>query len=58
MVCCTCHTSGRYTPKVEAIATPLRPFLPDYIPALGGIDEFIKVPRPDGRPDWLGLKVG
>jgi Intraflagellar transport complex B protein 46 C terminal len=35
----------------------LRPFMPDYIPALGGTDTFIKVPRPDGQPDWLGLKV-
>ncbi|KAH7278470.1 hypothetical protein KP509_38G042700 [Ceratopteris richardii] len=35
----------------------LRPFIPDYIPAVGAVDEFIKVPRPDGIPDYLGLKV-
>lgn len=36
----------------------LMPFIPEYIPAIGGTDEFIKVPRPDGQPDYLGLKVG
>jgi len=35
----------------------LMPFIPEYIPAIGGTDEFIKVPRPDGQPDYLGLKV-
>lgn len=35
----------------------LMPFIPEYIPAVGGTDEFIKVPRPDGQPDYLGLKV-
>jgi intraflagellar transport protein 46 len=33
----------------------VKPFIPDYIPAIGDIDEFIKVPRPDGKPDQLGL---
>eukprot|EP00891_Asterochloris_glomerata_P007961 jgi/Astpho2/7961/gw1.00119.39.1_t len=39
------------------IETPLKPFIPEYVPATGDIDEFIKVPRPDGKPDLLGLKV-
>lgn len=47
----------RYKPHSIELETRLRPFLPDYIPATGGIDEFIKVPRPDGKPDFLGLKV-
>eukprot|EP00775_Hariotina_reticulata_P005004 gene5005-5245_t len=47
----------RYKPQQIELATPLKPFIPDFIPAYGGIDEFIKVPRPDGRPDFLGLKV-
>jgi len=37
--------------------TQLKPFIPDYIPSVGSIDEFIKVPRPDAKPDYLGLKV-
>lgn len=48
---------GRYRPASIELETRLKPFIPDFIPALGSIDEFIKVPRPDGRPDWLGLKV-
>ncbi len=48
---------SRYKPRTIELDTRLKPFVPDYIPALGSIDEFIKVPRPDGRPDYLGLKV-
>jgi hypothetical protein len=33
----------RYKPQVTQLDTPLMPFLPEYIPALGEIDEFIKV---------------
>ncbi|KAK9807470.1 hypothetical protein WJX72_000119 [[Myrmecia] bisecta] len=47
----------RYKPQNLQLDAPLKPFIPDYIPAVGDIDEFIKVPRPDGRPDYLGLKV-
>jgi len=28
-----------------------RPFIPDFIPAVGDIDAFIRVPRPDGQPE-------
>ncbi|XP_071654939.1 intraflagellar transport protein 46 homolog isoform X2 [Patagioenas fasciata] len=47
----------RYTPKTIEIEHKLQPFIPDYIPAVGDIDAFLKVPRPDGRPDNLGLLV-
>ena len=33
----------------------MRPFIPEYIPAVGDMDPFIKVPRPDGKADNLGL---
>jgi intraflagellar transport protein 46 len=33
------------------------PFLPDLVPSIGAIDAFIKVPRPDGVEDPLGLTV-
>ena len=33
----------------------LKPFIPDFIPAVGDIDAFITVPRPDGKVDKLGL---
>lgn len=35
----------------------LIPFIPDYIPAVGDIDAFIKIPRPDGVGDKVGLVV-
>ncbi|WIA20887.1 hypothetical protein OEZ85_005233 [Tetradesmus obliquus] len=48
---------GKYRPPTVELPTRLKPFIPEFIPAIGGTDEFIKVPRPDGRPDYLGLKV-
>ncbi|XP_074018589.1 intraflagellar transport protein 46 homolog isoform X2 [Numenius arquata] len=47
----------RYTPKTIDIEYKLQPFIPDFIPAVGDIDAFLKVPRPDGKPDNLGLLV-
>src|SRR5689334_19099874 len=35
----------------------LQVFVPDYIPAVGDIDAFIKIPRPDEIEDNLGLVV-
>lgn len=32
-----------YKPDVAQLETPLKPFIPDYTPAIGDIDEFIKV---------------
>jgi intraflagellar transport protein 46 len=31
--------------------------MPDYMPAVGDIDAFIKLPRPDGKVDNLGITV-
>ncbi|KAM4611518.1 intraflagellar transport protein 46 homolog [Polymixia lowei] len=47
----------RYTPQAVELDHKLKPFIPDYIPAVGDIDAFLKVPRPDGKPDDLGLLV-
>ncbi len=46
---------GRYTPQDVKLDTQLKPFIPDYIPAVGDIDSFIKVPHPEGKRDLLGL---
>ena len=32
-----------YKPEVVQLEAPLKPFIPDYTPAIGDIDEFIKV---------------
>ncbi|XP_027691402.1 intraflagellar transport protein 46 homolog [Vombatus ursinus] len=47
----------RYTPQLIDLDHKLKPFIPDFIPAVGDIDAFLKVPRPDGKPDNLGLLV-
>ncbi|EDV25774.1 uncharacterized protein TRIADDRAFT_4027, partial [Trichoplax adhaerens] len=47
----------RYTPHSIELDTKLRPFIPDYIPAVGDIDAFIKVPRPDNKTDTLGMAI-
>ncbi len=36
----------RYTPQTVDLETRFKPFIPEYIPAVGDIDAFIKVPRP------------
>lgn len=46
-----------YTPQIVDLDVKLKPFIPDYIPAVGDIDAFIKVPRPDRAKDGLGLTV-
>ena len=43
-----------YKPVDIDIETQLKPFTYDYIPAVGDIDAFIKVPRPDGQLETLG----
>ncbi|XP_038128223.1 intraflagellar transport protein 46 homolog [Cyprinodon tularosa] len=47
----------RYSPQTLELEHCLRPFIPDFIPTAGDIDAFLKVPRPDGKPDNLGLLV-
>eukprot|EP00057_Strongylocentrotus_purpuratus_P009443 XP_011663917.1 PREDICTED: intraflagellar transport protein 46 homolog [Strongylocentrotus purpuratus] len=47
----------RYTPQTIELDHKLKPFIPDYIPAVGDIDAFIKIPRPDGEEESLGLTV-
>jgi intraflagellar transport protein 46 len=47
----------RYQPQNIELDFKLKPFIPDYIPSIGDIDAFLKVPRPDGKADNLGLTV-
>lgn len=44
-----------FQPQPIECPTKLRPFVPDFIPCIGDIDPFLKVPRPDSKPDNLGL---
>ncbi|KAM6909117.1 intraflagellar transport protein 46 homolog [Xenentodon cancila] len=47
----------RYAPQPTELEHHLKPFIPDFIPAVGDIDAFLKVPRPDGKVDNLGMLV-
>lgn len=47
----------RFKPHEVELDTQLKCFIPEYIPAIGEIDGFVKVPRPDGEDDGLGLKI-
>ena len=47
----------RYKPHEVELDSTLKCFIPDFIPAVGEMDAFIKVPPPDASRDELGLKV-
>ena len=45
-----------YIPAPSELETRLRPFIPDFAPAVGEVDAFLKVPRPDGKDEPLGAE--
>lgn len=47
----------RYKPHTVELDHKIKCFIPDYVPSVGQIDAFLKVPRPDGHPNELGLKI-
>ncbi|OQR94562.1 hypothetical protein THRCLA_08152, partial [Thraustotheca clavata] len=48
---------GRFKAQEIELETRLKCFIPEYIPAIGEMDTFLKIPRPDKEADNLGLKV-
>jgi intraflagellar transport protein 46 len=48
---------NRYKPQKIDLETKLKPFIPDYIPAVGEVDAFLKMPKPDGSKEDLGITV-
>ncbi|EGZ07024.1 hypothetical protein PHYSODRAFT_307050 [Phytophthora sojae] len=48
---------GRFKAQEIELETRLKCFIPEYIPAVGDMDAFLKIPRPDGQADQLGLKM-
>ncbi len=50
------YISG-YIPQHIELESTLKCFMPDYIPAIGDVNPFLKVPRPDGKPDKLGFQL-
>ena len=47
----------RYKAQNIELETPFRPFIPDYIPAIGEVDAALKGPKPDGEEEDLGITV-
>lgn len=45
-----------YIPQTIELETKLKPFIPEYVPAVGEVDAFLKIPRPDGKEETLGLE--
>lgn len=48
---------SKFQPPPVELSPHCKPFLPALVPSIGAIDAFIKVPRPDGEQDPLGLTV-
>jgi intraflagellar transport protein 46 len=48
---------SKFQPAPLELQPHCQPFLPSLVPSIGAIDAFIKVPRPDGEQDALGLSV-
>lgn len=46
-----------YKPQTVDLETKLKPYVPDYIPTVGPIEDFLKPERPDGAKELLGLAV-
>lgn len=47
----------RYKPQKIDLETKLKPFVPEYIPAVGEVDACLKMPKPDGTKEDLGIAV-
>jgi intraflagellar transport protein 46 len=47
----------RFKPSNIEIDAMLKPFIPEFIPAVGEVDAFLKIPRPDGESESLGLTI-
>lgn len=48
---------GRFKPQKIDLDTKIKPFIPDFIPAVGEVDSFLKMPKPDGSKEDLGITV-
>lgn len=46
---------AEFSPAEVELEIRLKPFVPDFIPAVGEVDAFLKLPRPDKTRETLGL---
>jgi len=47
----------RFKPQVIDLESKIRPFVPDFVPAVGEVDAFLKMKKPDGTDEDLGITV-
>ena len=47
----------RFKPQKIELDTKIKPFVPDFVPAVGEVDSFLKMPKPDGTNEDLGITV-
>jgi intraflagellar transport protein 46 len=48
---------GRYKPQKIDLESTFRPFIPDYMPHVGEVDAFIKMPKPDKTSETVGIEI-
>lgn len=48
---------GRYKPQRIELDTTFKPFIPEFIPNVGEVDAYLKMPKPDGSKETLGIEV-
>jgi len=48
---------ARFKPQKIDLESKLRPFVPDFVPAVGEVDAFLKMKKPDGTDEDLGITV-
>ena len=47
----------RYKPQKIDLDTKLKPFVPEFIPCVGEVDAFLKMPKHDGAKEDYGISV-
>jgi intraflagellar transport protein 46 len=48
---------NRFKPQKIDLETKIKPFIPDFVPAVGEVDSFLKMPKPSGENEDLGITV-
>lgn len=48
---------SRFKPQKIDLDTKIKPFVPDFVPAVGEVDALLKMPKPDGTNEDLGITV-
>ena len=47
----------RYKPQKVDLDSKLRPFIPEFMPSVGEVDSFLKMPKFDGSKEELGITM-